>query len=99
MKQQVFDLKSATARHLDRARERFAMEASRAFFKRNLAVMAPVPLISFSFDDFPQSAFFEAGAILGRYGLRGTYYASLGLMGKQSPTGPMFKAEDLKEVL
>jgi peptidoglycan/xylan/chitin deacetylase (PgdA/CDA1 family) len=85
--------------YLARTRDRFAVAATRALSRRALAVRTSVPLISFTFDDFPQSAFLEAGSILTRYGVRGTYYASLGLMGKQSPMGPMFQAEDLKELL
>ena len=49
------------------------------------------PLISFSFDDFPRSALFTGGALLEQYGVAGTYYASLGLMGKTSPTGEIFR--------
>ena len=74
------------------------MEATRVLFRRQLAVRTPVPLVSFTFDDFPRSAFLEAGSILRRYGALGTYYVSLSLMGKQSPMGPMFEAEDLKEL-
>jgi peptidoglycan/xylan/chitin deacetylase (PgdA/CDA1 family) len=99
MNEQVAHLGSEAARHFARARERFAVEAARALDRRQLAIRTSVPLISFTFDDFPQSAFLEAGSILGRYGVRGTYYASLGLMGKQSPMGPMFQAEDLTELL
>jgi peptidoglycan/xylan/chitin deacetylase (PgdA/CDA1 family) len=68
-------------------------------FRRRLAVRIALPLISFTFDDFPRSAFLEAGSILRRYGILGTYYASLGLMGKQSHLGPMCEAEDLKELV
>ncbi|HKW16981.1 MAG TPA: polysaccharide deacetylase family protein [Terriglobales bacterium] len=57
------------------------------------------PLISFTFDDFPRSAFLEAGSILKRYDALGTYYVSLSLIGKPSPMGPMFEAEDLKELV
>jgi hypothetical protein len=56
-------------------------------------------LISFTFDDFPRSAFLEGGSILRKHDIRGTYYASLGLMGKESPMGPMFQAGDLEELL
>ncbi len=35
--------------------------------------------ISFTFDDFPMSAFDVGGGILGRHGLRGTYYTSMSL--------------------
>jgi len=58
-----------------------------------------VPFISFTFDDFPRSALASGGAILRRYGLNGTYYVSLGLMGQNSPSGVMFEAEDLKSLL
>ncbi len=53
------------------------------------------PLISFTFDDFPQSAFRNGGAILNRFGVAGTYYAALGLMGKSSPSGTIFSGDDL----
>jgi len=99
MNQQLAHLGSEAARHFARARERFAVEATRALVRRQLDIRTPVPLISFTFDDFPRSAFLEAGSILTRYGVRGTYYASLGLMGEQSPMGPMFHAEDLQELL
>jgi len=89
---------TAPGSYLARARGRFAMYAARALFRRRLAVRTARPLISFTFDDFPQSAFLEAGSILMRYGALGTYYVSLGLMGKQSHLGPMFQAEDLKEL-
>jgi peptidoglycan/xylan/chitin deacetylase (PgdA/CDA1 family) len=54
------------------------------------------PLISFSFDDFPESAFRVGGAILKHYGLNATYYASLGLIGSDSVSGRMFGPTDLK---
>ncbi len=57
-----------------------------------------VPLVSFTFDDFPQSAFLNGGAILARYGVLGTYYVSMSLAGKQSQMGPMYQPEDLKEL-
>jgi peptidoglycan/xylan/chitin deacetylase (PgdA/CDA1 family) len=81
------------------ARRRVAKEATRVLFRRRLAIRIALPLISFTFDDFPRSAFIEAGSILRRYGAQGTYYASLGLMGKQSHLGLMYEAEDLKELV
>jgi peptidoglycan/xylan/chitin deacetylase (PgdA/CDA1 family) len=87
------------AGYLARAERRLATEATRVLFRRRLAVRIALPLISFTFDDFPRSAFLEAGSILKRYGVVGTYYASLGLLGKQSHLGPMYEAEDLKELV
>jgi len=87
------------AGYLARAQRRLATEASRMLFRRQLPIRIELPLISFSFDDFPRSAFLEAGSTLRRCGALGTYYASLGLMGKQSHMGPMYEAEDLKELV
>lgn len=56
-------------------------------------------MISFTFDDFPRSAFTNGGAILSEYGFSGTYYASFGLMGQQKSTGEMFQREDLQELI
>ena len=98
MSQQATHSERAAVSYLARARQRLAIEAARILFKRQLVVRTPVPLISFTFDDFPRSAFLEAGSILSRHGARGTYYASLGLMGKQSPMGTMYETGDLKEL-
>jgi peptidoglycan/xylan/chitin deacetylase (PgdA/CDA1 family) len=57
------------------------------------------PVISFSFDDFPASAYTCAGAILKGHGFSATYYVSLGLLGTESPTGRIIGAEDLANVL
>ena len=84
---------------LSRMRGFYIRRAARVFGRRPFAVTTEVPLISFTFDDFPRSALLRGGAILATYGLRGTYYASLGLMGKQASTGTMFLREDLKLAL
>lgn len=54
-----------------------------------------VPLISFSFDDFPQSAFETGGNILSAYGVKGTYYVSLNLLGRDTPTGRICSSEEV----
>lgn len=77
----------------------YQRQASSLLFKRPFVVRLQRPLISFTFDDFPRSALLVGGAILSRYGLTGTYYASLGLLGKQAPTGAIVLASDLKMLL
>lgn len=72
---------------------------ARFLYRRPLHVATPVPIISFTFDDFPRSALLAGGSILNRFGTVGTYYAALGLMGKQGPPGTMFLAEDLPTLL
>jgi peptidoglycan/xylan/chitin deacetylase (PgdA/CDA1 family) len=57
------------------------------------------PLVSFTFDDFPRSALFQGGRILRNHGLKGTFFASFGLMGRVTPTGKMFSYDDLAELI
>jgi peptidoglycan/xylan/chitin deacetylase (PgdA/CDA1 family) len=57
------------------------------------------PFISFTFDDFPRSALREGGAILLNHGARGTFFVSLGLMGRVGPSGELFHRHDLDQVL
>jgi peptidoglycan/xylan/chitin deacetylase (PgdA/CDA1 family) len=73
--------------------------ATRSFFTRPVTVDGPKPIISFTFDDFPRSALLTGGAILEQFGLRGTYYASFGLMGRTAPTGEIFVPEDASAVV
>ena len=57
------------------------------------------PVISFTFDDFPRSALEQGGKILTGHGVRGTYYASFGLLGKVAPVGLCFSEEDVADVI
>jgi peptidoglycan/xylan/chitin deacetylase (PgdA/CDA1 family) len=83
---------------LVRLQSYYIRSTARFLCRRPAVLNAQVPYISFTFDDFPRSALLAGGAILKRFGLRGTYYASFGLMGKQAPTGHIFLPEDLKEL-
>src|SRR5262245_38852097 len=74
-------------------------KAAGLFFRRIVNVRPLRPVISFSFDDCPESAIRTGGAILKRYSLAGTYYTSLGLMGQESASGRMFQRADLDLVL
>jgi len=56
------------------------------------------PLVSFSFDDFPRSAWLTAGPILAEHNLRATYYATLGLAGESNSGGELFTLDDLRAV-
>jgi hypothetical protein len=52
--------------------------------------------VSFTFDDFPRSAWLYGGPILEKYDLRGTYYAAMGFAGGGNHLGPMFEIDDLR---
>jgi peptidoglycan/xylan/chitin deacetylase (PgdA/CDA1 family) len=77
----------------------YKRNASAATFRRPIAIRSSLPVVSFTFDDFPQSAFHLGGAILKSHGLAGTYYASLGLMGLDSPSGRVCTRDDLVATL
>jgi peptidoglycan/xylan/chitin deacetylase (PgdA/CDA1 family) len=43
------------------------------------------PLVSFTFDDVPDSAYVHGATMLERWGARGTYYVATGLIGRRTP--------------
>jgi peptidoglycan/xylan/chitin deacetylase (PgdA/CDA1 family) len=53
------------------------------------------PVVSFTFDDFPRTAYTVGGAVLKNFGARGTFYASLGLMHSTNGSGEHFLLQDL----
>jgi len=63
---------------------------------RPATVNWPGGVVSFTFDDFPRSAWLNGGPILERHGLRGTYYAAMGFAGGGNHLGPMFETDDLR---
>lgn len=67
--------------------------------RRLVKMQNTAPLISFTFDDFPHSALEVGGKILRTYGIRGTYYVSLGLLDRDEPTGLICSSIDLAEVI
>jgi peptidoglycan/xylan/chitin deacetylase (PgdA/CDA1 family) len=66
---------------------------------RRASARDKLSMISFTFDDFPQSALVTAGKILEQCGARATFYASLGLEGRQSSVGKLFTREDLASLI
>jgi peptidoglycan/xylan/chitin deacetylase (PgdA/CDA1 family) len=82
-----------------RIQSRYQRTVTSLLFRRQIKMSNSVPYISFTFDDFPRSALYAGGNILTRFGLRATYYASLGLMGTEAPTGSIFVPNDIKELL
>ena len=67
---------------VSRFRGAYQRATARLLFRRSFWVKPERQIISFTFDDFPLSALSVGGAILNRFGLAGTYYASLGLEGR-----------------
>jgi peptidoglycan/xylan/chitin deacetylase (PgdA/CDA1 family) len=57
------------------------------------------PLVSFSFDDFPRTAYTVGAPILQGFGARGTYYVTPGLMGKVNNLGEHYSLQDLQSLV
>lgn len=60
----------------------------------NLAFERPLP--SICFDDFPVSAAVNGARILEEHGVRGTFYAAVGLVGSIGPCGRNFAPTDAR---
>src|SRR5947209_4458424 len=88
-----------TSRFFTRIKGRYQRSVAAAFFTRKLALQSDVSYISFTFDDFPRSALRQGGAILAKFGLHATYYASFGLINTVSETGQIFIKDDVRELL
>lgn len=70
-----------------------------AFSPTGLPLAPASPVVSFTFDDFPHSAAAVGGAILKGFGVRGTYYTSIGLMNRSNRLGPQFDPDDLHQLI
>jgi peptidoglycan/xylan/chitin deacetylase (PgdA/CDA1 family) len=80
---------------MGRLKNRYRTTLAQSFFKRTLRIKSSVPIVSFTFDDFPRSALQVGGAILESYGFHGTFYASMGRMGNDTAVGELFRPDDL----
>jgi peptidoglycan/xylan/chitin deacetylase (PgdA/CDA1 family) len=70
-----------------------------SLYRRTVPLGNREPIVSFSFDDFPRSAYSVGGAILERFEARGTYYTAAGLMNTSNELGDQFRSEDLDSLL
>jgi peptidoglycan/xylan/chitin deacetylase (PgdA/CDA1 family) len=63
---------------------------------RRLAILkCDVPIVTFTFDDFPKNAATSGAAIVEAFGGRATYYTAMGLCGIENRLGTQFDLEDL----
>jgi peptidoglycan/xylan/chitin deacetylase (PgdA/CDA1 family) len=56
-------------------------------------------IVSFTFDDFPRTAYTAGGRMLEQFGVRGTFYAAYGLMNTSNESGEQFCADDIESLL
>jgi len=67
--------------------------------RRLFRINTPVPVVSFSFDDAPTTAFTSGSEILDRHSARATYFMSLGLLGSETEVGTIASAQDLRRAV
>src|SRR6266404_852567 len=79
--------------------DRAAHRLSAILYRRLAENRSGRSIVSFTFDDFPKSAYRRGGEILSRYGARGTYYASFKLLGSTDATGEYFERADIEDLL
>jgi hypothetical protein len=78
-----------------RTRQKSRSVLCRTFFRREMKFKLSRPVISFSFDDFPNNAGTHGADILEKFNIRATYYVSMGLCDSEAPTGRIFNIDTI----
>ena len=69
-------------------------------FRRTISLRDVGPVVTFTFDDFPRTAYTAGGAILKSFGACGTFYTAYGLMNTTNCySGDQFRLDDLHGLL
>lgn len=79
-------------------RERLVERAVRAFPASTLNVQCSRPIVSFTFDDVPETAHSAGARILEENGVRGTFYIAGGLLGKIEPDRQLISAQGCRNL-
>ena len=66
---------------------------------RSATMLSNGPVVSFSFDDFPRTAYSLGGGILRSFGVRGTFYAAPGLINSTNDLGAQMTPGDIDSLL
>ena len=70
-----------------------------SFHRRMVPIGNHGPIVSFTFDDFPRSAYLVGAPLLEAFGGRGTYYTTTGFLNTSDGLGDLFHVEDLHDLL
>lgn len=84
---------------MNRVRRKIIRVESQLLHRKVLRSLPTCGLISFTFDDFPRSAYLNGGRILNSYQVKGTYYAAFGLMGEEHVGLPQFTQHDVESLI
>ncbi|MEZ5044589.1 MAG: polysaccharide deacetylase family protein [Saprospiraceae bacterium] len=83
---------------MDKIFKFFKREWANLTFQKSIPLSLDQPIISFTFDDAPSSAFVNGGGILEKYGFAGTFYIALTFLDKKDST-VSFSKEELENAL
>ena len=72
---------------------------SQKLVHRNFELKTDKPIITFTFDDFPQSAAQKALDLLTRYDFKATYFISFGLIDQDTATGKICTIKDIENII
>jgi peptidoglycan/xylan/chitin deacetylase (PgdA/CDA1 family) len=95
------DLREGVARlpaPIDRLAGRLTNRLIRATPWRTMQVPTQEPIVSFTFDDVPDSALDSGAAILEAHGARGTFYIAGGLAGRVEPDRTLIDAAGCRQL-
>ncbi len=84
---------------LSRIVGKYRRTVAERFRRRMVTIETSIPIISFTFDDAPRTAFTTAGGILKSYGAPATFFVSLGLLGSQTEVGTIASSGDLQRAV
>lgn len=84
---------------LDRVRNKVRRTLATSLSRRLVPVKLERPVVSFTFDDAPRSAFVQGASILSCYGARATYYVCFGLEGQRTEVGEIGTRQDFERAL
>lgn len=85
--------------YLIRVENQYKEKISDRFKRRTIRLKNDKAFVSFTFDDFPRSAFLCGGKLLDKYQIKASYYASLGLLGRKTVVGDIFTSQDIKDMV
>jgi len=88
-----------TPGYFQRMQNRFRRLNADLLARRSFRMSHNDPMISFTFDDFPRSAYRTGGRILQKHGLAGTYYLSMGMLNRTTDSGEIADRETIGNVL
>lgn len=84
---------------MQRVLNKLKSETARLFVRKRRTIAVPGGIVSFTFDDFPRSAYIEGGGILAAHEAAGTYYVAMGLIDTENEFGPHFSGDDLHRMV